>query len=615
MASFPKNAATYLRVFALLVTIGSLVWASFGGCTPQETGSGSTVRKTPKNKPLNGPSNRMIGLKADARFVFNEVTPEAGLTWTYKNGDESESFAILESLGGGISLVDFDRDGLLDVACAGGGGFTPDKKGLTSRGVELFRGVAPWQFAPVGREAKFHDTPFYNHGVSVNDFDADGFPDLLVTGYGGLQMFHNMGDGSFEEVHDAVGLKSDLWSTSVGWGDFNRDGHIDAYIATYVNWSTENNPFCPAAADQNKPEYCSPRKFLGLADLIYLNNGDGTFREASDESGLRVIKNRKAVEEEGKPPEILLGKGLGVVTGDVDGDGDIDIYVGNDTTDNFLWINDGTGYFTEKGIVAGVAVDDQGTPNGSMGVDICDFDRDGLLDLFAANFEQESFALYRNDGNSVSGDASFSFVSHLTGITSIGDLFVGFGAAINDYDQDGDEDIYVANGHVSLHPRVAPVRQLPLILENVQKGESHRFLKMVFPADSYCGKGHVARGMATTDMDDDGDLDIVVCHTNDPVSLLRNESKDPGDYLKVTLAGRASNRSAIGAKLTLKTDKHMLVRYSKGGYSYLSSSEPLMHWGIPKNEQIESLEIQWPSGKKQVVKPERNQTLHLVEPL
>jgi hypothetical protein len=615
MASFTKNAATYLRVFALLLTIGSLVWVFFGGCSQQT--SNTPVRKVSNNraKPLNGPSNRAIGFKADARFVITEVTSETGLNWTYHNDNESELFAILESLGGGIGVFDFDRDGVLDIACAGGGRYTPDKKGITSLGVELFRGEAPWRFSPVGRQAGFNETRYYNHGISVNDFDADGFPDVLVTGYGGLQLFHNMGDGSFQEICDAAGLKENSWSTSVGWGDFNNDGHIDLYVAHYVNWSLDNNPFCPAANDQSKHEYCSPRKFLGLPDAIYLSNGDGTFRDASQEVGLRAVKNKKAVEIEGKPPEIALGKGLGVVTGDVDNDGDIDIYVGNDTVDNFLWVNDGTGHFVEKAIVAGVAVDDQGTPNGSMGVDMCDYDRDGLTDIFAANFEQESFAMYRNDGNSVAGDASFSFVSHLTGITSVGDLFVGFGAAIADYDQDGDEDIYVANGHVSLHPRVAPIRQQPLILENVQKGDAYRFLRMNFPSGSYCGEGHAARGMATTDMDGDGDLDIVVCHTNEPVALLQNDTKDAGDFLKVTLAGRTSNRNAIGAKLTLKTDKHVLVRHCKGGYSYLSSSEPLLHWGIPKNEQIESLEIQWPSGKKQTVTPERNQALHIVEPL
>jgi hypothetical protein len=427
--------------------------------------------------------------------------------------------------------------------------------------------------------------PLFSHGVSVGDYDNDGFGDLLITGYGGVELWKNQGDGTFIELHAAAGIVNPSWGTSAGWGDLTGDGNLDVYIANYVNWSFQFHPYCEGPTPQER-EICPPRSFLPLDDVLFYSNGDGTFRNATAEAGLA----------EG-------GKGLGVLLCDVDGDADLDIYVANDTTENFLYLNDGQGRLEEVGQLAGVAVDDRGIPNGSMGVDAFDYNLDGQLDLWVTNYEREPFALYRNEGG-----GQFFFASQPAGITALGGRFVGFGTAGADLDRDGQEDIVVTNGHVIKYPPFAPRRQLPVLMKN----DRGRFRRVTFPPGEYFSQAHEGRGLVAADLNDDGALDLVITHLHEPFALLANQTRDANGWLRVRLIGRTSNRDAVGSRLVLHTSRGDYVRQIKGGGSYLSHNDLRVFWGLPAETDINRLTIAWPSGATQTIVSPAANTDHTV---
>jgi hypothetical protein len=466
-------------------------------------------------------------------------------------------------------MVDYDNDGLLDLVFPGGGGY--EKERIFGLPTTLYRNVGELRFVNVSAAAGGgFPAERYTHGVFSADYNSDGFADFLITGYGGLQLWKNCGDGTFEEAHGAAGLVDDLWSSAAGFGDVNGDGLVDLYVAHYVNWSFKNHPFCTGPTRDIR-DICPPKVFDPLPDTLFINEGDGRFRDATAEARLRKD-----------------GKGLGVVLSDIDEDGDLDIYVANDTTENFLYINDGRGVFEEIGAISGVAVDDRGTPNGSMGVDVGDFNRDGLADIWVANFEVESFALYRNEGSH-----QFLHVSQATGVTALNGLFVGFGTAFADLNLDGYEDLVVTNGHVIKYPKMAPLLQKPLVLLS-ERGRHFRRLAM---ADSpYFNEDHGGRGLAVGDLDNDGDLDLVFANNEEAAAVLRNDSVAPGRTVQLRLIGTASNRDAIGARLKLSTESGSQWRYMKGGASYLSHSDQRVVWGIPERETPGEIKIYWPKG-------------------
>lgn len=511
-----------------------------------------------------------------SRFRFEDLGARFVKPAAYHNGREANRYAILESLGGGGAIWDYDGDGHADVSLPGGGEFAGTKE-LRGRPHHLWRGAGQGTLLDVTSPAGAGLSSRYTHGCAVGDWNDDGFADLLITGYGGLELWSNLGDGTLREVHAEAGLTDPSWSSSAGWADVNRDGWLDLYVAHYVDWSLEHDPECRGNGPTGR-DVCPPREFRGLDDTLFLNTGEGGFRPAGKDIGL--------------VPE---GKGLGVLLADFDQDADIDIYVANDTTDNFLYWNDGTGRFREGGLIAGVALDDRAQPNGSMGLALGDFEGDLLPDLWVTNFEQETFSLYRN-----LGERSFQHVSRASGVTAIGSVYVGFGTVAEDFDLDGDEDLAVLNGHIIYHPPNSTEAQVPVFLENLGTARFQRTVPD--PEGGYFHQRHQGRGLASGDLDGDGRCDLLAVHNNEPLTWLRNASPEQGRAYHFVLVGRTSDRDAVGARATLRSATTDRLRHRYGGGSYLSQSDRALRWGLPRGERFVELEIVWPNGEVQVIR-------------
>ncbi|HEV3021988.1 MAG TPA: VCBS repeat-containing protein, partial [Pirellulales bacterium] len=445
-----NHPSRFARGLALSVFIAA-------GLTAAYWGHGRSGRSGVDTAPADRPTSTAAVARGPPILALSDVMRTSGFEFTYDNGRAAGRHVILECLGGGVGTFDYDGDGRWDLFCPGGGQYRPHGE-ITGLRSALFRNLGDWKFEPVTAPSGAARAPYYTHGCCAGDFNSDGFTDVLVTGYGGLQLFQNQGDGRFIEVREQAGLFDDSWITSAAWGDLNGDGHPDLYLAHYVDWLPAEGR---DARDfgQGHAEVCLPRRFNPLPDAVYYSNGDGTFRDATSAAGFVVEPS-------------ICGKGLGVVLGDVDLDGDVDVYVANDTDPNFLYLNQGSGVFQEVGLLHGAACDAIGKPTGSMGVDLGDYDGDGLPDIFVSNFENETFSLYRNEGA-----AHFLHVSQATGIMALGRLYVGWGTLFADVDRDGDEDLVVSNGHVFDFSGLAPNKQEPLLLMN----ERGQFVKAAFP--------------------------------------------------------------------------------------------------------------------------------------
>jgi hypothetical protein len=527
--------------------------------------------------------------------VFQDVTATSGINHTFRNGEDAGHYSILELLGGGVALFDYDGDGLLDIFVTGGGKFDgPDKKQIRGLPCHLYKNEGNWKFRDVTAEAALDHIDFYNHGCAVADYDRDGWPDLLVTGYGRLALFHNESDGKggrrFVEVTKETGLVRDhFWSTSAGWADLDGDGYPDLYVCQYVNWSFANNPVCAGYTRDVARDICPPRQFGAVPHALYHNVGSGTgnnrrFIDVAKEAGLRA------------PPRADqdYGKGLGVVLVDVNGDGKPDIYVANDTTDNFLYLNasaPGKLRFNEVGMEMGVARDGGGTPNGSMGVDADDYDGSGLPSIWVTNYEGELHALYQNvikDGRQY-----FRYRTQAAGIAALGQQYVGFGTGFFDVDNDGWLDLVIANGHVIHHPRSGDKRQRPVLLRNLGNG---RFRDITAQAGSYFQSGHLGRGVAIGDIDNDGRADLVINQVNEPVVLLRNvvgEREARSHWLGLEL-NSPDHRDLVGARVTVDVAGRRLTRFYKGGGSYMTSTDRRLLFGLGADKKVDKVTVEWP---------------------
>lgn len=557
--------ASAFSLFVLLVPIGCEDSTSPSG-SPQNSAhdapDGESHQRSSKRPPHDSP----------VRFVDRAAA--YNISFQYRNNEEQHVYSMVETLGGGAGVFDYDRNGWPDLLFAGGGRFETDHlPGLPS---VLYRNLGDETFQKVSSAAGIGESRYYSHGVSVGDYNSDGFPDVVLTGFGGLQFFTNQGDGTFRRESAGTGLDEASWSVTAAWGDVTGDGFPDLYVARYLNWSPQNNPVCMSETPGQR-QVCKPADFEGLSDSLYRNNGDGTFTDISSSSGL-----------------VAGGKGLGAILADLDGDTDLDIYVTNDTMANFCYQNQGEGRFEEMGVLSGTAFNDLGRPDGSMGVALGDCNKDGLFDIGVTNYVRETFALYRN-----SDAMNFMHVSQLLGLTAVGRNYVGWGMTFLDFDLDGDEDLLLANGHVYLNPTNAPLRQPMLIYENMA---GRKFLNVTDQAGAYATAAHRSRGLAKGDLDRDGREDVVLSNCNEPVAILMNRTETGNrHWLGIRLCGRQSDRFGIGATVTLLSADNQQVRQLYGG-SYASTHEPVVVFGLGETELPQTVEIQWPSGKKQIVK-------------
>jgi uncharacterized protein HemY len=524
-----------------------------------------------------------------SQFLFSELEIELPNS-QFRDGSESNLFSLVETTGGGAALFDYDSDGQLDLLTAGGGWIDTANKILPGHQGALFRHLGNFNFTPSTSQARIDLSKSYHSAILAADYDNDGFTDFLATGYHGLQWFHNQGDGTFESIEMT---DDQAWSSAAAFVDLDSDGDLDLYVVHYANWSPDNNPTCPSQTDPNRRDYCGPSDFLGIPDSVYENSGDGKFLLRSPE---------------GIPNQAL--RGLGVLAADLDGDRKTDLYVTNDVEPNLLYHNQAPFQWTELGRRAGVATNDQGRAEGSMGIALGDYNNDAKFDLWVTNYADEFCALYRG-----TGPMTFSYASNATRIPATDEQAVSWGTAMHDLDLDGDEDILVINGHLERYATYHDQR--PQLLENHQ-GSRFSLAALHSP---FFQKPIAGRGLATGDFNRDGLIDLAVTRIGQPVALVRNDSRSPANnpngFLRVRLVGYNSNRDAIGTVAKLTIHDRTWIRQATSGASYASTCENILHFGIPNHytNKPASLEVLWPSGQNSLIPIDRlNHEVLVIEP-
>jgi lipopolysaccharide biosynthesis regulator YciM len=502
---------------------------------------------------------------------FVDEAERQGLSFTFENG-RTEQRQLPETMSGGIGVLDFDGDGRLDIYAVQGGPFPPPPGPLpfTDR---LYRNLGGGQLEDVTTASGLSTMPGgYGHGVAVGDFDNDGRPDLFVTRWRSYSLYHNLGGGRFEDVTARAGLGGDRdVPTSAAWADLDGDGDLDLYVCHYLKWDAENPPFCQ---DPPRPEriYCHPRHFPALSDHVFRNDG-GRFVDVTEEAGI--------IDRD--------GRGLGVVAADLDDDGKIDLFVANDMSANFFFRNLGGFRFAEEGHESGLATNASGGYLAGMGVACGDLDGNGRLDVAVTNFFGESTTVYRNLGGGQFSDATAE-----VGLTTPTRFVLGFGLAALDANNDGWLDLVQANGHVNdLRPTTPYAIPAQLFLGD-GKGKLVDVSERAGPPWQV---PRVARGLAVGDFDNDGRLDVLILAQNGPLALLMNRSGTPDHFLTLMLEGTTSNRDAVGARVTLTCGGRTQIATRLGGGSYLSASDPRIHFGLGKARQVDRVEIRWPSGR------------------
>jgi hypothetical protein len=513
-----------------------------------------------------------------AKPIFSDMTEEAGITWRHFNGFSPDRY-LIETMGGGVGLFDFDNDGWLDVFLSNGGE-TPRGRSQSRLQNALYRNLGNGKFANVAVEAGLATVNHYGMGVAIADFDNDGHQDIFVTGFPNCTLYRNNGNGTFTDVtHDAGVQNAGRWGSGAAWFDYDRDGFLDLVICNYAELSFDAPGLKCESLDIRT--YCEQRAYKGMPLTLYHNNRDGTFSDVSHSSGL----------------DRFVGRALGVVAIDFDDDGWADLFVARDASPNLLLLNKHDGTFADVGLDAEIAYDRNGNARAGMGVDAGDADGDGRPDIVVTNFNYEFHSLFLNRAGSPFDD--WTRPSGLAGPTR---LDVGWGASFLDYDNDGLLDLMIVNGHVNeviekIKPQVK-YKEQPLLLHNSGNAVLEDVSSKAGPAFS---QAYLARGLAIGDWDNDGAPDAIFTCIGDRPVLLRNNVGRKNSWIGVRLVGVKSNRDAIGAKLTLRVAGRKLVRWITGGGSYLSSHDKRVLFGLgnlPSNRAVD-VDIVWPNGGKQ----------------
>jgi len=533
---------------------------------------------------------------AGSSEAFVDVTSRLGINFQYRSAHTSRKY-LLETMGAGVALFDYDNDGRLDIFLVNGAPLgDPTPKGTIPQKNDpeywnrLYHQKPDGTFEDVTERAGLQGVG-YGMGVAVGDYDNDGFEDLYVTAYGGNRLYHNNGNGTFTDGTLTAGVAGSGWSTAAAWVDLDGDGFLDLVVLRYLDWDFDDL-WCGEHKEGYRA-YCHPDHFKPISPLVYHNNKNGTFTEIGEKAGLS------------KP-----AKGLGLAIADYDRDGHIDFFVANDSMMEFLYHSKGDGTFEDVALVSEVAVDIDGRTYAGMGVDFADYNNDGWPDLVVTDLANQRYALYLNNG-----DGSFNYVSPNAGLAQITLAHSGWGVRFFDYDNDGWKDLLIAQGHdldtIELNFPHLHYREPILLARNT----GHGFVDVSAQSGSVFSQPWVARGLAVGDLDNDGRLDAVVTTNDGPVHVLHNQMQTRNHWLLLKLVGHSSNRDAIGAEVEIVTAAGSRFATVSTASSYLSASDKRVHFGLEGDNTVQRIDIRWPSGIRQTIKEvAADQILQIDEP-
>jgi hypothetical protein len=534
--------------------------------------------QNPPAPPAQEPAARKTSPPPAALPHFEDIALQAGLTVPHISSADKRY--IIESVSGGIGLIDCDNDGKLDIIAVNGSNVDRYRKQGGDPMITLYHQDADLKFKDVTRQAGLTHKG-WGMGVAVADYDNDGLPDIYVTGYGGNALYHNLGNCRFEDVTEKAGVGGGGLSLGAAWGDYDRDGHVDLFVSRYVH--VDMNKLPELGSDEKFCQFrgvlvqCGPWGMQGESDFLFHNRGDGTFEDVSKKTGVDDARHYY---------------GMGVVWGDLDNDGWPDLYVANDAGPNYMYRNKHDGTFEEVGLLLGADLSGDGQELGSMGVDLGDYNHDGRLSVFVTEFVDQSDTLYRNNGSDGFADVSWS-----SQIAQPSHPYVGWGTGFFDMENDGWLDIFVANGHVypqvDTIPNAAHFRQPMLLFRNQRNGT---FAEVASAAGLSGVPLRSRRGAAFGDINNDGCVDIVTLNVGEAPSLLLNHCQNGNHRVLFRLLGTKSNRLAIGARVTVRTGKLTQIGEVKGGSSYISQNDLRLHFGLEKNEKMDEVTIRWPNG-------------------
>lgn len=564
----PVTEAPSYRTALLICCLSAIHGCGAGNQSPSP-GTGSPTSAA-RPVPLPGTDQRVPFVEPPPAGIqsndwFEDVTDRTGVRFTYQNGRESGRLYMIESFGGGVAAIDFDRDGDIDLFITGGGTISAQVAGKVS-GLRsaLYRNAGDLQFVDATVSGRLDNPSDYSQGCAVIDFDVDGFPDVFVCCYGRSRLYQNLGDGTYLEIEDYYTSPTKNWHTAASFADFDQDGLPDLFVARYAEWSPDRDVKC---STKGLRDLCGPSSYAGTICQVLHNSADGTFEDWSQRFGLQGNVH-----------------GLAVVAADLNLDGHVDFYVASDVTPNQLYLGGGTLPLSERGAPAGVAFNEWGQSEGSMGVDVADYDGDGRPDLFVTNFELEDNALYHNEGNGL-----FLYASAAAGLAGVSRMRVGFGTSLADFDSDGRPDLFVLNGNPIYAAAETPYKQRPQLFRNV----GGRFEDISDQGGTFFRESHSGRGNATADLDDDGALDLITVQMNDPVRVLRNRQAPP-NYVRVHLRAVRGEPDATGAWVSTTYDGRQLVQYATRGTGFFSQSDPRMIFPAEAGKLTADVTVHWP---------------------